>query len=183
MRLILSILMIIASIAGLVFFIVPQYSETTALRAQAADYETILTNARTLKQQTTALTNKYDSFDPTDITKLGVMLPANPENVKLIIELNAIARQYGMVLQNVKIEDPAADPATTPRVGAPVNNELGTLIINFSVAGPYGSFTNFIKTIEKSLRILEVQKVSFAASDPKTQNYQYTVSLKTYWLK
>lgn len=174
--------MIAASIAGFAFFIVPRYNAISTVRAQAADYQTVLTNARKLKEQRNALVTKYNSFDQAKLGQLATMLPTNPENMKLILSLQSVASQYGMVLQNVKIEDPAADAAQA-RTAAQNNTELGKMVINFSVAGSYASFTNFMKTIEKSLRVIEIQKVSFSASDPKAQNYQYSVSIKTYWLK
>ena len=183
MRLILSILMLLASIAGFAVFIVPHYNTISTLRAQEADYQTVLTNARKLKEQRNALVKKYNSFDQAKLGQLATMLPANPENMKLILSLQSVASQYGMVLQNVKIEDPSTDPASQNKPGSQGNSELGTLTINFSVAGSYASFTNFVRTIEKSLRMIEIQKVSFSASDPKSQNYQYSVAVKTYWLK
>lgn len=184
MRLILSILMLVAVVAGFAFFIVPHYNSISALRAQQADYETILTNARQLKQESNALVTKYNSFDPVQLGELTTMLPSNPENMKLILALQNVASQNGMVLQNVKIDDPDVDAAAqNSRPGAGASSDLGTLTIDFSMAGPYASFTSFIKTIERSLRMLEIQKVSFAVSDPKSQSYQYTVSIKTYWLK
>lgn len=184
MRLIFSILMLGASIAGFALFVVPQYSEISALRAQAADFNQVLANARTLQEQRNRLVEKYNAIDPILRAKLDTMLPRNPENVKLILELDNIAKQYGMALQNVKIEDTAADAqAAVVRPGATAaNGELGTLKITFSLSGPYSGFTSFISTMEKSLRIVDVEKVTFTALDEK-QNYQYTVGVKTYWLK
>ncbi|MDB4984607.1 MAG: hypothetical protein JWM20_786 [Patescibacteria group bacterium] len=178
--------MIVAVIAGFVVFIVPTYQDIGALRAQAADYNTILDNAKALQQQRNKLVAKYNAFDPNSLAKLGTMLPQNPENVQLILELNAAASQYGMVLQNVKIDTP---DTSTPAAGAArpggagQSPDLGSLTITFSVSGPYNGFTNFIKTVEKSLRIIDIKKVTFTALDDKTQNYQYTVAVKTYWLK
>jgi Tfp pilus assembly protein PilO len=177
MRLILSILMLVASIAGFAVFIVPHYNQISTLRAQTADYQTVLTNARQLKEQMNTLGKRYNSFDPTKLAQLDVMLPANPENMKLILALQNVASQYSMVLQNVKIDDPTNSDASPSRPTSQSSSDLGTLTINFSVAGPYNSFTGFVRTIEKSLRMIEVQKIGFSASD------QYTVSVKTYWLK
>ena len=186
MRLTLSILMIVAVVAGFAAFIVPHYHQISALRVQEADYQTILQNARTLQEERNTLVTKYNSFDPQVLAKLNQMLPNNPENMKLILELYALASQYGLSLQNVKIEDPAADASQTavarPGAVAP-NNEIGTLKINFSVAGPYGGFTDFLRAVEKSLRIIDIQKISFSAADDKAQGFQYTVGIKTYWLK
>lgn len=185
MRLILSIIMLIASIAGFGFFIVPKYQSIQALRVEKADYNQVLANARKLQEERNKLVEKYNAFDPVLLGKLEKMLPKNPENMKLILQLNDIARQYGIVLQNVKIEDMAQDAQNTAtRPGqAPANTEIGTLKITFSVTGPYTGFTNFLKVAEKDLRVVDFQKISFTALDEAKQNYQYTVSIKTYWLK
>lgn len=184
MRLILSILMLVASIGGFVGFIVPQYKAVQALRVQAADYNKVLENARTLQEERNKLVTKYNAFDQSLLGKLEAMLPRNPENVKLILELDSIAKQYGVVLQNVKIEDTSGQTQATLRPGAaPVNQDIGTLSITFSVAGSYEGFTNFIKTVEKSLRIVDIQKITFTALDETKNTYQYTVGIKTYWLK
>ena len=178
--------MIIASIAAFVVFIVPHYDAISAIRDKETEYNTVLANARKLEEQRNVLRAKYASFNTNQLSQLATMLPANPENVKLILELDAVASQYGMVLQNVKIDDPTSSDATqnsVPRPGTAVNNDIGALTINFSVAGPYASFTSFVKTIEKSLRIIDIQKVTFTPLDTKSNNYQYAVSIKTYWLK
>lgn len=185
MRLILSILMLGAVVAGFVWFIVPRYNAIVALRVQKEDYNTILDNARKLEEQRDKLIAKYNAFDQGLLQKLNVMLPVNPENVKLILAMDAAAERYGLILQNVKIEDAsasaqpqAARPGTTPQ-----NTEIGSLKINFSITGSYVGFTNFLRAMETSLRIVDIQKITFSASDDTRQSYQYTVGLKTYWLK
>lgn len=174
-----------ASIAGFAVFIVPHYNQISELRAQKADYEIVLANARKYKEERNALVKRYNAFDQSKINQLTTMLPGNPDNMKLILALQSVASQYGLLLQNVKTEDSAdtSNATSRPAPGSQTSPDLGTITINFSVSGPYSAFTNYIRSIEKSLRMLEIQKISFAASDPKTQNYQYTVSVKTYWLK
>lgn len=184
MRLILSLLLLALSIGGFVGFIIPQYKAVQEISATAADYNTILENARTLQEQRNKLVTKYNAFDQGLLTKLNVMLPRNPENVKLILELDSIAKQYGVFLQNVKIEDASSDGQTATRPGtAPVNTDIGTLRITFSVSGPYQGFTNFVRTLERSLRIVDIQKITFTALDDTKNTYQYTVGIKAYWLK
>lgn len=177
--------MIIAVIAGFAVFIVPTYGDIGELRAKSADYETILANARTLQAERNKLVEKYNAFDATSLASVNTMLPTNPQNVKLILELDALASQYGMVLQNVKIEDPATNQSQTQanRAGQSGQNpDVGTLKIAFSATGPYNGLSNFLRSIEKSLRIIDVRKVAFSAVDDK-QSYQYAVTINTYWLK
>ena len=184
MRSTISIILIIASIAGFAFFIVPQYQQVATLRKQVADYNTVLTNANTLQAERNHLVQKYNSLDPNNLAKLATMLPANPQNVSLILELNAVAAQYGLTLQNVKIDNSAQSGATnTAAAQAAANSNVGTLGIQFSLAGSYTGFVSFLESIERSLRIIDVNKISFAATGTSAGNYQYTVGVNTYWLK
>lgn len=175
--------MIIAVIAGFAVFIVPNYHAISGIRAQEADYNTILANARTLQTERNALVEKYNAFTPSELSSINTMLPNNPQSVNLILELNAVASQYGMVLQNVKVNNSTTTAGTTPTAGTSSNPNIGTLSIEFSMQGTYSGFTSFIKTIERSLRIIDVQKVTFAVTNQKTATYQYTVDINTYWLK
>lgn len=180
MRSILSIVMIVAVVAGFALFIVPHYNNVKTLRAQAADYNQILINAKTLQQERNRLVQKYNGFDQNQLSKLNAMLPKNPENVKLILELDGIASQYGMALQNVKID--TGDTTQTARPGTVTNTDTGTLAITFSMTGPYNGFTQFLRAMQTSLRVIDIDKLSFSAVEDKS-NYQYTVGIKTYWLK
>ena len=185
MRLTLSILMLVASIAAIVAFVVPNYHDVQALQAQETDYNTILKNAQTLQAERNVLVQKYNGFTQAQLAALGTMIPPNPENVKLILDLDSVASQYGMSLQNVKVNNSSdsSQNATSGRTSAAANADFGTLDIEFSMSGPYVGFTNFVSSLEKSLRIIDVQKVDFTALDTKTLNYQYTVDIQTYWLK
>jgi hypothetical protein len=58
----------------------------------------------------------------------------------------------------------------------------GTLTLSFSTTATYTTFLAFMRDLEKSLRLIDIVSVQFASSDTN-QLYDYTVSIKTYWLK
>src|SRR5690606_27976899 len=105
MRLVLSIVMILAAIGAVVFFAVPRYQAVADMRAEEAQLNEALANARKLEEARQDLLDRYNSFDPADLRRLQTMLPENIDNVKLIIELDALAAQYGLPLQNVTVEN------------------------------------------------------------------------------
>lgn len=180
MRLILAIIMILASVVGFVVYIVPNYSAAQTLRAKHAEYETILANARKLAETRDDLLKKYNGFSSTDLERLETMLPQSPDNVKFILELSGLAERSGLLLQNVKVTD---DTATTNRNDRNKADEpYGTVGLEFTIVGSYTNFTGFLEGMESSLRIVDINKVSFVALDDKT-NYQYTVGVTAYWLK
>jgi Tfp pilus assembly protein PilO len=184
MQLIISIIIIIASIATVALFGVPQYNMMKDLGIKKSEYTSVLANAKTLAEKRKSLLDKRNTVDTVKLEKLEKMLPNSPENVALILELDALARTYGLSLQNVKVEDAAiaaaADISKKPITG--ISNEVGTLNINFTIIGPYINFTDFVRAAEKNLRMIDIQKISFTTQEDKDQ-YQYTMNVRTYWLK
>jgi len=52
------------------------------------------------------------------------------------------------------------------------------------VTSAYESLIQFIKDIEKSLRIVDVTEISLIPSKTGESNlYEYNIGIKTYWLK
>lgn len=172
--------MIIAALGAVIFFVAPRVSEVNVLRAQERELTTALTNARRLDETRQDLLNRYNSFNQTDVARLGTMLPGNIDNVKLIIELDALASQYGLPLQNVSVEDD--ETAQDVQVIEQGSGDYGKVQLKFSIRGPYTQFTDFLDSLEHSLRIIDVRSLTFQATE-RADVYQYNLVIETYWLK
>jgi Tfp pilus assembly protein PilO len=179
MRTIIATILVIVSIVGWVVFVVPTYKKAASVKAQNTEYEAVLENSRKLDEARSSLLKKYQSFNKSDIDRLSVMVPESPDNVKLILELDNLASRNGLALQNAKVAD---DIKTGAASTAPANDPYEKLKLEFTLVGTYNNFTQFMKSMEGSLRLIDINKVSFVASDDK-QNYQFTVGITTYWLK
>lgn len=179
MRTILSIIMIIASVAGFIVYIAPQYNDIQALRAEQKEYDGALANAKVLQGEREKLLTRFNEFSPEDVENLEKLLPDNIDNVKLIIELDSLAAQYGMALQDVNV---AETQAQGDQVLVEESLPYGIVDLEFSVSGPYASFVSFIENIETSLRLIDIYDISFQ-TPTTTTNYQYRVKIRTYWLK
>jgi Tfp pilus assembly protein PilO len=182
MRLILSIIMVLASIGGFIAYIVPTYTDAKTIGVQKTEYLDLLANARLLVEKRDQLLQKYNNISPSDIAKLEKMLPANPDNVKLILEIDALAKTQGLVLQNVKIQDAAETDAKNQKPATRINPDIGTLTLDFTTSGSYTAYVNFIQSLERDLRIMNLKKISFIAPEDKN-TYQYQTSVETYWVK
>ena len=182
MQLIISITIFIASIAGVVLFGMPQYEKIQEYKIKKDSYNEVLDSARTLTQKRKELMERKAGIDEGKLALLDKMLPSSPQNVALILELDALARKYDLSLQNVKIEDTQKKTDTNPTVTVGISADTGTLNINFSLIGPYTNFTDFVRAAEKNLRLIDFQRIEFTAQEDKEQ-YQYNITIRTYWLK
>lgn len=191
---ILPTILVLASLAS--FFLVtnPMYASLRTLKIQSQAYSDALTNSKKLQSVRDQLNARYSGFDPVALDRLNKLLPDNPDNIKMIIEIENIATPYGMILKNVKFDAPkkTADEngfvtGSADEIAA-ASKDYGIFNLEFSTTGTYQNFQNFLKDLEKSLRIIDVSSISFSSVDSATANglsdvYKYDFKIKTYWLK
>ena len=179
-----SIILIVA--AGLIFFgyIDPTYQGTIKpLQSDAAQYSKALNEEAQFSKIRNSLSDTENSFPSEGRTMLEKMLPNTVDNVRLIIDISNLATQYGVKLKNIKINAPsgAANQTGSAIALGVEQNPFGTMLLNFTVSSPYSNFVQFIKGLERSLRIVDVSSISFNSTD--VDLYDYSVGIKTYWLK
>ncbi len=176
----------------------PIYKETKGLREIRVDYKSKLAQANEFRQKYEELVAKYQSFPAADIARLSRLVPETVDTVRLVMDVNNIAVKQGLLIKNIKISELAKQNSSVPtalppaasltpevaRIGG-ADQGFNSVELNFSVTGSYERFVAFLQDLEKSLRILDVTTIKFAtASDSaKGDNYDFSLSLKAYWLK
>ena len=178
MKFLLPILLIALSGALLFLFISPTYDEVKVLKAEAASYDQALDNSRELQKVRDALLAKYNNFPNSDVDRLEKLLPDAVDNVKLVLDIDHISSKYGMVLRNVRVSEIGKDEKAPL---GPDTRDVGSVILSFAVSSSYDNFVNFIRDLEKSLRLVDLTAITFKASDKDLTDYE--ISVKTYWLK
>ncbi len=200
-RFIIPAILIGVAIAGFFMFAKPFYADITNLKNQVISYNEALNNSKALENARDELTKKYNSIDPENLAKIVKFLPDNVDNVRLILEIQNIASPYGMLIKDIKYD--TADKNNTQKL-TPLqlsqqadikqsSKDYGTWNLEFSTEGTYTNFLNFIKDLEKNLRIVDVSSIEFSsdldtskgkgASPASSDSYKYAFKIKTYWLK
>lgn len=179
MRALLPILFVV--IAGGIFFgfIDPTYQRVRELRAEESEFDDALSRSRELQAVRDQLLSRYNTFSQSDLSRLGRFLPDNVDNVRLILDFDALASRYGMCVRDVALETNESR-AGRGQVGV-AGGRFDSLILSFTVTGSYDTFRAFLADVEASLRLVDVVSVSFSATPSGV--YDYSVALKTYWLK
>ncbi len=182
-----SILVLIS--LGLFFtFTKPQYDDIQTYQDKMTQYDSALGNEARFERERDSLSKKFHNFPSETEDRMVKALPDNVQNIQLVIALQQIAQGYGMNISGISFGSVVSSQSTSTsllpsgqRAGQD-NNEYGTFDIAFTVAGNYEKFLVFLKKLESSLRILDIQSVDFS-SDSSGGSYTYTVKLKTYWFK
>lgn len=172
-------------IAGVVFYfyIDPTYAEIRELRKEEATLNAALSRALELQATRDQLLSRYNTFNPDDLARLEKLLPDHVDNVRLALDMDSLAAQYGMRIRNVSIEkaDEKKTPARQAKAVGPDERMYESMVLSFTVTGQYDTFRTFLADLEQSLRLVDIESVSFASTDVGL--YDFTVSLRTYWLK
>jgi hypothetical protein len=194
MKLIISIIFILSSVGITVFFTIPQYNcekskcsydGIKAIRTQKISYSSALDSAKNLESRKSDLTSRYNSITEEERQKLESLLPNNVDNIKLVLELETLAKRYGLVVESPKLETKIE---TVPASGQTIRNDsnpnlpssypYGTFTLDFTVRSTYSNAKLLMNDIEKNLRLIE--PVSFSIKVPTLDDTNNKSKQKTY---
>lgn len=203
MKSIISIILIAASISFFIFFTKPKWAELKANRLEVEKLNVAQENAKKLKERIKSLLDVKNAITVTDLEKIKKMIPNNVENVKLIIDFDNMVQS--LVTEKgtsnlykstnpadsgkISIDNPKITQSTAIVDGSFDPTQLGAADFSFNVSLTYDDFIDFLKRIETSTRIFDVESITFstpslaAGKNPNEIVYTFNVGLKTYWLK
>lgn len=183
MKSIFPYIFIALSVGLFLVFVRPIYKDIKLLREDVTAYNLALTHSTDLQKVRDDLASKYSNITPANKERLAHFLPNSVDNIQLMLELEKMASARGMTLKNITFAPPQGEEST---VGA---NKYGTFDLQFRTQASYETFVLFLKDLERNLRQIDVQLVTFSVSDASKQIlldpnvYEFTLKIKTYWLK
>jgi Tfp pilus assembly protein PilO len=181
-RFITPLVLVAAAVALFALYTDPAYQSTKEVKAQVDSYDNALTKSQELKKVRDQLLSKRNALRVEDLQKLEKVLPDNVDNIRLIIDIDDIAVRRGLLLKDIKLgaisnSTAARDPLAAGDSGTPV----GSVTLTITVPATYEDFLTFLADLEHSLRVVDVEKISFTAGDTTTSDYSITI--RTYWLR
>lgn len=178
-RLLIPLLLLLAAVGLFLGFTRGKLDEITAQRADVAVYDEAIESGQKLIEVRDKLLAQYRALPDNGGEQLKKVLPDAIDNVRLIIDLDTIAGKYGMDLRNVRVL--TSTGRNSRDTLGPDTKKYGSVGLGFSVNGTYDVFRRFVADLERSLRLTDVVAVSFSSGERDT--YDYSVEIKTYWLK
>ncbi|MCR4274965.1 MAG: type 4a pilus biogenesis protein PilO [Candidatus Campbellbacteria bacterium] len=182
MRFISSIIFIILSLAIFFGFTNGRYEKTKDVRLEIARFDDALQKASDLAVLRDSLKEKFNSFSQNDLHRLDTLLPNTIDTVRLIIDINGIARRHDLTVLNIVV-DGAADTSSKKTTIGPQEKPYGTILVSFNITTSYDRFKSFLGDLENSLRLIDVDSVTLGEENPITGMTTYAIRAKTYWLR
>lgn len=180
---VLPMLALMISVGIFFAYVSPTWSGPIATTKVAIAYDEqalIAADEYTAKQN--ELASERVKIDPENLARLSVFLPDSVDNVRLILDINALAARSGLSLANINVsENNSSGAATDGTLSTAAADPVNSVDLSLSAVGTYAALKAFLIGIEKSARLLDVQDIIVNGSD--TGVYNYTMTLRLYWLR
>nr|AQQ74992.1 hypothetical protein [uncultured bacterium] len=186
-RTLFALLGVGGAIALFLLYTKPAYDSVQALKAENESYELALAKADELQRLKASLLQRYNTFDPAKIERLHKLLPDHVDNVRLILDLDTLASRHGLAIQNMQVSRPGEEASGNSNVIGPSRSSYDSVTLSFSTTATYEGFQTFLTDLEDSLRIVDLVSLSIDAGNTAPAGgepvYNFSITLRTYWLK
>ena len=179
-RLLIPSVLVLAAIGLFVLYTNQHYQNIKDLSIKNSSYDDALNKAQQLHTLRDQLLSTRASFSDDDVTKLEHVLPSNVDNIRLIIDINNIASRHNLTLSDLQLGDTSDGSGQSALAVGPSGSAVGSVQIGFSVAAKYPDFLAFEQDLEHSLRIIDVDAISFTTGQGDLNVYKFEI--RTYWL-
>lgn len=103
------------------------------------------------------------------LQKIDSSLPADPNLPSLFDFLQKVSSQNGLVLKRIN------PVSTTPFE----DSKIQETHLNLSLSGSYSAFKNFLSTLQKSARLIEIESITFSSPE-KEETFNFDLKIKVY---
>ena len=183
-RTVTPILSAIIAILIFVFFTKPEYEKITALKETKESYVDTIKKYEKFNTDLNNLISKKNDIPESDRDRINEFVPSQIDTALLIVKLEKLSKDNGLLFGNIKANDGADKKLTANdpnKDGSADASELVSADISFDVIGTYPQFKNLLKSIESSLTLVEVTRISLN-SKADTQFSQYSLTVRVYGL-
>lgn len=151
--------------------------EVDVLKSKRDIYEKNLSNLNELQTIRENILSQYNSISQEHLDRMDKMLPSRVNSIEAILEVERIAKNTGMSLKTIDAMNSDGEKSSENSKKEKINS----IPINMKLSGSYSSFVAFLDSLEKSLRLVDVEKIDFASGD--VDLYEYNIAAKIYWVK
>jgi len=191
MRYVVSVILLLASVATYYFFIQPFSAEVDLLKIKKETLDSSLSQLRELSQLRDELLLRYNSIAAEDLERMQKAMPKTPSEGLLMLEIQKLATQNGLSLKSIDITESAASASRVGQtvITAEAAKPYSSIQSSLQLAGSYEGFRLFLGDIEKNLRIIDVADITFGSGSSRVDEgsieagYQFLVRISSYFQK
>ena len=176
------ILSIVVAILAYLFYTQPEYDKVLALKDNIAKHEEAVSKYTEFNSEMSRLQTKMNGISQSDKERLQLLIPTKIDTTHLLVDLEKIAEESGVLFGNVEAEEEQhARELTDEELFNSSSIDTTTLTstdISFAIIGNYEQFKGFLKKLEGSLPLFEITEISLETSEETFQ--QFEVSIRAF---
>lgn len=154
--------------------VLPLYNDISDLDTAVKERRGILESSSTIIANIQELNKEYQKRIP-DIAKLSAIVPAKKSVAEVLSAVDDISVKNGIQLFSSSITGVnASDVSVSP---------YNILSLEIGLNGSYPGLTNFLRSLERNLRIMDITSVDATAGLGNTSVLNFLVKGNAYYLK
>ena len=176
-----------AALTGYIF-LYPAWQEFQSLRQENLELQQESAEFDFLTQKRDALMKEVNSISKEQREALDKAIPTGAKAAEFMVDLEAITKKRGMALKRIDLAGTVEVKASAP--GQPVTSRTPaaeltkkTVLefpVGLNIAGSYEAFKELLQDVEKNLRLIDIQDISFVAP-AKSDTFDFNLKIKTYF--
>jgi Tfp pilus assembly protein PilO len=166
-------ILILGFIGSILFLDIPMVQNILSTKKEIKIQQDLLQEKSNFIETVTKLVEKYIGNE--DVFKeLDLILPDNQDVPGLIVQLEALANDNGVILNDVSFTEEDDEKKIS---------DYKTIKINLKLNGSYEALKNFLITAENNIRLVDIDSISFGASANEKNNtsFDFDLILNTYY--
>lgn len=165
------------------FWVIPNYTILSSLRAMLEERQILLARQNDLLQKIVGLGEGYKE-KLNDLRKIGLMVPEKDNIAEIITAMEDVALKSGVNLGELGLSVEKGLQSSTKKTTASAYN---TVTLDISLKGGYLAMLNYLDSLEKNVRILDLDKLEAApdstGSSGNNPVLNFSIKGKSYFLK
>jgi Tfp pilus assembly protein PilO len=161
-----SIFFLLISALLFFLFISPKNTSLSILNSELSQKRQEFETSDKYFQEVLKTSEKLRNYQE-EISKIDSALPEDPSIPSLFNFLQSSSSQSGLLLENIG------------SISVKEEGKLKKWTTNLRLKGDYSSLKNFISTVERSARLIRIEKISLS-SEGETPSYNLTISFFSY---
>lgn len=180
-RTLIIIILLLGFIAVVVVLDVPGVQKVLDLRSNITSEKERLLDKQELFAKVQELTRAYED-NKESVEKTEYVLPSSEKIPDLIVQVEALAFEQGLLLESIDItaiKEETGRTAEIPEEKTAANYK--TLSISIKFIGSYESFKSFLKAVEENIRLMDISSVDFSSETEEADIFRFGITLTTYY--
>jgi len=175
-----ALILIVISIGLFFTFTQGQYKIAKKLFTEASEYQKILENISEIEETRDRLLLAYNNLSKLEIERLNKILPEENDVVRSALDLDGIGSRFDISIGNVRTGTNSRGSNFNVETDETIPYDEATL--SFSFASDYENFMRFLSELERNLRLMDIESVTFRVDD-EAGIYEHQMIMDTYWLR